>query len=133
MYNKILFTILFLLSSLLFTACKKQSEEIDINAPTIDIDDPTPNDTYPSLTGDCHMEFTATDDVELSGILVNITNMAGTNFYSNSLTIHSKTYDYHDHLVVTGITSVTPFILKITVTDKSGSTVNKTIPFYLKP
>ncbi len=133
MNNKIHLAVLFLVCSLEFTACKKQVAEIDITAPTIDIEHPTPNDTYPSLTGDCHMEFTATDDEELSGIIVNVTNASGTNFYSNSLAIHTKIHDYHDHLVVTGITSVTPFILKITVIDKSGNAANKTIPFYLKP
>jgi hypothetical protein len=132
MRNKIHFAILFLLGSL-FITCKKQSAEIDSTAPTIVIDDPTVNDTYPALTGDCHMEFTASDDVQLSGIAVNVTNAAGVNYYSNSLTIHTKTHDYHDHLVVNGVTSVSPFILKITIIDKSGNTLNKTIPFYLKP
>jgi hypothetical protein len=113
-------------------ACKKQSE-VDNIAPTIEIDTPTQNATFPALTGDCHIEFKASDDVELSGIAVNITNAAGTNFYTNSLTIHSTVYDYHDHLIVTGLTSITPFTLKIIVTDKSGNTVNKIIPFFLRP
>jgi hypothetical protein len=124
------FLFMFLNSSI---GCKKHSPEIDTTAPTIELDSPTPNDTYPSLTGVCHMEFKAIDNVELSGISVNVVNATGVNYYSNSLTIHTKMHDYHDHLVVSGITSITPCILKIVVTDKSGNTTNKMIAFNLKP
>jgi hypothetical protein len=116
-----------------FIGCKKHTPEIDITAPTIEVDSPTTNITYPSLTGDCHIEFTAIDDTELYGISVNIVNANGVNYYSNSLTIHTKTHDFHDHLVVSGITGIVPCTLKIVVTDKNGNTTSKNIPFNLKP
>jgi hypothetical protein len=114
-------------------ACKKEITVVDTTAPKVEIESPIQNNIYPSLTGDCHVEFTTQDDVELRGIAVNITNTAGASYYSNNLTIFSKSYDFHDHLVVSGITSVTPCTLKIEVTDKSGNTTIKTLPFNLKP
>jgi hypothetical protein len=133
MYKKISLRFLIFIAILTFNSCSKHTPQIDTTNPTIDIVGPTINETFPALTGDCHMEFTASDNVELAGIVVNITNAASTNYYSNSLTIHSKTFDYHDHLVVTGITSITPCTLKIEVFDKSGNKETKTVPFYLKP
>jgi hypothetical protein len=132
MYNKIYIALSFLFI-ISIAACKKTSDVNDTTPPTIEIIEPTPNETFPALTGDCHMEFNASDDVELSGIIVDVINAAGTNFYTNSLSIRNKTYEYHDHLVLSGITSVTPFTLKITVIDKSGNTTKKDVPFKLRP
>jgi Domain of unknown function (DUF4625) len=115
------------------TSCTKPSVENDTTKPTIEIVEPTPNGTFPALTGDCHMEFELSDDVELGGVTVNVTNAVGTNYYTNSLDISGKTYDYHDHLVVTGITAITPFTVKIEVFDKKGNKETKTVSFNLKP
>jgi hypothetical protein len=126
-------SILFILSlCITFFGCKK-SNDIDAHAPEIEIESPIQNSIYPALTGDCHMEFTATDDVELEGIAVNITNAAGANLYINNLTVHTKSHDYHDHLVTPNITSITSCTLKIVVTDKVGNATTKTVAFNLKP
>jgi hypothetical protein len=71
--------------------------------------------------------------VALAGVVVNVTNAAGVNYYSNFLTISGKTYLFHDHLVANSINTITPFYLKIDVIDKKGNVETKTIPFNLKP
>jgi hypothetical protein len=123
-----------LLINILFQSCKKQANiDTDTAKPLIDIESPTPNTAYPAATGDCHIEFTANDDVALAGVVVNVTNAAGVNYYSNSLTISGKTYLFHDHLVANSINTITPFYLKIDVIDKKGNVETKTILFNLKP
>jgi hypothetical protein len=114
-------------------ACKKEITAVDTIAPKVEIESPIQSNIYSAIAGDCHMEFKTTDDIELRGIAVSITNATGVIYYSNNLTIFSKSYDYHDHLVVSGITSTTPCTLKIEVTDKSGNTTIKTVAFNLKP
>ncbi len=128
--NTSIISFLFLCS--IFFGCKK-SNNIDAHSPEIEIESPIQNNLYSSVTGDCHMEFTASDDVELEGIAVTITNPSGVNLYTNNLTIHTKSHDYHDHLVTPGITSITPCTLKIVVTDKVGNATTKTVTFNLKP
>jgi hypothetical protein len=132
MKRKIISPIIVLVLITIF-ACKKELNAVDNYAPKIEIESPIQNNIYPSLTGDCHVEFTTSDDIELRGIAVNITNAAGVSYYSNNLSVFSKSYDFHDHLVVPGLTSTIPCTLKIEVTDKSGNNTIKTVAFNLKP
>lgn len=131
--SKIKYGIFLLLLINIINSCKKNADTIDDIPPTITLVEPTPNDTYASLTGDCHVEFSAGDNINLDGVIVNITNFYGANVYTNSIKINGKEYDFHDHLVVAGLISTTAFTLKIEVIDKAGNKETKMIPFFLKP
>ncbi len=114
-------------------ACNKDGEK-DTGKPVITLEEPMMNDTFSLAVEDSvHIEFSASDNDELHDVAVNITNAAGTNVYSSLDDVDAKTFAYHEHFHPTGITTVTPFTLKIDASDHNSNSESKTVIFYVKP
>ncbi len=114
------------------SSCKK-NEVKDKEKPVITLNEPLMNDTISLAVEDSiHIQFSASDNDELHEVAVNITNSAGTNVYTNSADVDAKTYSFHQHFHPTGITSVTPFTLKIDASDHNSNAESKTLTFYVK-
>lgn len=113
-------------------SCKKDTP--DTEKPVITLSEPMMNDTLSlSVEDSVHIEFSAIDNIELHDVAVNITNIGGTNVYTTTDDVDAKTFSYHKHFVPSGITTVTPFTLKIDASDHSGNATNQSLTFYVKP
>ncbi len=125
------FSLIFILSfALLNNSCKKSQ---DLNGPVITMAEPSPGDEFSMGADECHIEFSVTSDAELDDLSVTVTNASGVNYYTNEMKVDRKSYDFHDHFFANGITALTPFTLKIMVTDKNLKKDTKTVNFFLKP
>jgi hypothetical protein len=113
------------------SACKKES---DTEKPVIAIAEPTANDTISlASTDSIHIEFTASDNEELHEVSVSVTNSAGSSFLSGTEDVDNAVYAYHKHFLPTGITSPTPFTLRVDASDHSGNEESKTVTFIVVP
>lgn len=131
MKNTLIFISVSILALFLFS-CKKDKE--DKEKPYIGIVEPTQGDTQ-SLSKDpeVHIEFTASDNDEIHEVSVNLTNSADSLIYINSKDVDNTVYSFHEHIVPTGIKSLTKLTLKIEASDHHSNTASKTLQFYIKP
>lgn len=121
---------------ILLAACKqKNPASIDSSKPVFTVVEPVSNDTsYLSVEPEVHIEFTTTDNVALSTLVVQLldsnSNMIGS--WSPSVS-GLAVYPFHQHVMPTGITTVVAMKAKMVATDLSGNTETKEISFYVAP
>ncbi len=120
----------------IFSACKhKDSIANDHTTPAITVVEPVSSDTSSlSAEPEIHIEFTATDNVGLSSLTVQLLDASNTILYSASPTVSNLlVYPFHQHFVPGGIITVTPMRVKILATDLAGNSENKVIDFFVAP
>lgn len=118
------------------SACKQKNPAAnDITKPVFTVVEPTNGDTsFLSVEPEIHIEFTATDNVALSTLVVQLQD-------SNSNVINSwspsvsglAVYPFHQHVLPSGITSVLSMKAKMIATDLAGNSETKEISFYVAP
>lgn len=118
-----------LMATAFISSCKK--EEKDTEKPTLTIFEPTANDT---VSGEVHVELTASDNKELKEISFRITNTLGEEVYNKAQPIPGlSSFNFHEHYDVAGIPVITNLNVVVQVKDKSDNTETVTIPIVVKP
>ncbi len=119
---------------LMMMACKK-NEKNDTLKPVITIAEPLSNDTLSiAMDPEIHIEFTTSDESGLHALYVTlIKNNTDTLLNQNPDVMGLKVYAFHEHVVATGITSLTPLTAIIRAEDHSNNVELKTINFVVNP
>jgi hypothetical protein len=123
--------------SISFFACSKHthSTTTDATKPIITVAEPTANDTLSlALEPEVHVEFTTTDESGLHELNVLVIKNSTDTLLNDNPTVHDlTTYAYHEHVIPTGIISVTPMKVVITVNDHGNNIESRIINFFIEP
>jgi|688.fasta_scaffold25018_14 hypothetical protein len=124
-YLSIMFAVILITNS-----CKKENK-----VPTIAIVEPMENDTISlAVSPEVHIEFTASDDEELHYLSVNVHDDMANSFLADTPSVHgNKTFDYHEHIMPSGITNTKRMTLEIKAEDHEELMTTKSVVFYVKP
>ena len=121
----VLFTFLF---SIL--GCSKLN---DTEKPVITIISPNSNDTIPASLSEVNLQFTATDNIALSSLILEINDTNGSNYFADSKEIYGKNYSYKNSFVVLKNTKLKALVMKVHVLDDAKNECVSTRTFYLAP
>ncbi len=124
-----------IISTSLFACSKHTHSTTDTIKPTITVAEPTANDTLSlALEPEVHVEFTTTDETNLHELNVLVIMNNTDTLLNDNPSVHDLTsYAYHEHVVPTGIVSITPMKVVIKSNDYSGNTETKIINFFIEP
>ncbi len=121
----VLFTFLF---SIL--GCSKLN---DTEKPVITIISPNSNDTIPASLSEVNLQFTATDNIALSSLILEINDTNGSNYFADSKVIYGKNYSYKNSFAVVKNTKLKALVMKVHVLDDAKNECVSTRTFYLAP
>lgn len=121
----VLFTFLF---SIL--GCSKLN---DIEKPVITIISPNQNDTITASYSEVSLQFTATDNIALSSLILEINDTNGSTYFADSKKMYGKNYSYKNSFVVLKNTKLKALVMKVHVLDDAKNDCVSTTTFYLAP
>ena len=121
----VLFTFLF---SIL--GCSKLN---DTEKPVITIISPNSNDTIPASLSEVNLQFTATDNIALSSLILEINDTNGSTYFADSKKMYGKNYSYKNSFVVLKNTKLKALVMKVHVLDDAKNDCVSTTTFYLAP
>ena len=121
----VLFTFLF---SIL--GCSKLN---DTEKPVITIISLNSNDTIPASLSEVNLQFTATDNIALSSLILEINDTNGSNYFADSKVIYGKNYSYKNSFAVVKNTKLKALVMKVHVLDDAKNECVSTRTFYLAP
>ena len=121
----VLFTFLF---SIL--GCSKLN---DTEKPVITIISPKSNDTIPASLSEVNLQFTATDNIALSSLILEINDTNGSTYFADSKKMYGKNYSYKNSFVVLKNTKLKALVMKVHVLDDAKNDCVSKTTFYLAP
>lgn len=114
-------------------ACNK-STIVSRTKPVITITEPAPNDTSSiAMEDSVHIMAGIIDSTGLHDVIVNITDSAGRNVFTDSQSVSTKAYTYHEHFHPDTVTRLLSYTLKVAASNHNGDTSSQTVRFYVKP
>ena len=125
---KFFFVLLTFLFSIL--GCSKLN---DTEKPVITIISPNSNDTIPASLSEVNLQFTATDNIALSSLILEINDTNGSNYFADSKKMYGKNYSYKNSFVVLKNTKLKALVMKVHVLDDAKNDCVSTTTFYLAP
>ena len=125
---KFFFVLLTFLFSIL--GCSKLN---DTEKPVITIISPNSNDTIPASLSEVNLQFTATDNIALSSLILEINDTNGSNYFADSKVIYGKNYSYKNSFAVVKNTKLKALVMKVHVLDDAKNECVSTRTFYLAP
>jgi len=111
-------------------SCSKQN---DSEKPVISISSPKTNDTIPASSSEVVIQFSATDNNALASLLLEINDLNGNNYFTDSKAIYGKNYSYKNSFVVVKNTKLKALLMKVTILDEAKNESTATTSFYLAP
>jgi hypothetical protein len=125
---KFFFVLLTFLFSIL--GCSKLN---DTEKPVITIISPNSNDTIPASLSEVNLQFTATDNIALSSLILEINDTNGSTYFADSKKMYGKNYSYKNSFVVLKNTKLKALVMKVHVLDDAKNDCVSTTTFYLAP
>jgi hypothetical protein len=105
----------------------------DNEKPVITITSPKTNDTITGNTSEINLQFTATDNSALSSLSLEINDLTGNNYYTDSKALYGKNYSYKNSFEVVKNTKLKALVMKVIILDEAKNESISTTTFYLAP
>jgi hypothetical protein len=121
--------IFFLFYFSLFGCSKLKDDE----KPKITVVLPKMNDTIRSNNTEVDLQFYASDNLGLSSLILEINDVSGNNYFSDTKTLHGKEYSYKNSFIVLKNTKIKPLVMKIHIQDENQNEEVCYTTFYLAP
>ena len=110
--------------------CRKLN---DVEKPIISILSPKSNDTIPGNNSEVYLEFTASDNNTLANLYLEINDVNGNNYFSDTKTLAGQNYSYKNSFLVLKNTKLKALVMKVNIIDDAKNESLSTRTFYLAP
>lgn len=124
------FIFLIFLITLISIRCSKLK---DTEKPIISILSPKSNDTIFGTNSEVHLDFTASDNSKLSSILLEINDLNGKNYFTDTKTLTGQNYSYKNSFLVLKNTKLKALVMQVKILDESDNENIALSTFYLAP
>lgn len=125
------FLLLGIITIVTFTKCKKVN---DTEKPKISITSPINKDTLPVSQSEVLMQFTATDNKDLSSMIIDISDDVGNNYYGESKEIYGTTYTYKNSFnILVHPSKIKTLTMTVHILDQSKNETIESSTFFLSP
>ena len=124
------FQFIFFLLVITTFGCSKLNDK---EQPVITITSPKTNDTIPASTSEVNLQFTATDNNALSSLILEINDLTGNNYYTDSKSLYGKNYSYKNSFTVVKNTKLKELVMKVIILDEAKNESISSTSFYLAP
>lgn len=121
-------------SSILITLISIRCSKLkDTEKPIISIISPKSNDTIFGTNSEVHLDFTASDNSKLSSILLEINDLNGKNYFTDTKTLTGQNYSYKNSFLVLKNTKLKALVMQVKILDESDNENIALSTFYLAP
>ena len=110
--------------------CRKLN---DVEKPIINILSPKSNDTISGNNSEVYLEFTASDNNTLANLYLEINDVNGNNYFSDTKTLAGQNYSYKNSFIVLKNTKLKALVMKVNIIDEAKNESLSTRTFYLAP
>ena len=124
------FIFIFCLFVSISLGCRKLN---DVEKPIINILSPKSNDTISGNNSEVYLEFTASDNNTLANLYLEINDVNGNNYFSDTKTLAGQNYSYKNSFLVLKNTKLKALVMKVNIIDEAKNESLSTRTFYLAP
>ena len=124
------FIFIFCLFVSISLVCRKLN---DVEKPIINILSPKSNDTISGNNSEVYLEFTASDNNTLANLYLEINDVNGNNYFSDTKTLAGQNYSYKNSFLVLKNTKLKALVMKVNIIDEAKNESLSTRTFYLAP
>jgi hypothetical protein len=94
---------------------------------------PKSNDTIPGNNSEVYLEFTASDNNTLANLYLEINDVNGNNYFTDTKTLAGQNYSYKNSFIVLKNTKLKALVMKVNIIDEAKNESLSTRTFYLAP